>query len=492
MSRRGGSADLPLHGGRVPAWLGQRMTRLGAVMCQAIVHAYGRDELLRRLAHPFWFQSFGAVMGMDWHSSGITTSVIGALKRGLSPLAGELGIHVCGGRGRHSRATPDELLAVGELTGIDGSALARASRLVAKVDSAAVQDGFDLYLHGFIVSDDGRWVVVQQGMNGARKQARRYHWLSEGLESFVDAPHAAIDGPGQGRIVNLADHRAAAAREAQVELLRELAPEAIAREFVKLEAALGDAGFERSSGAARAGAARRMSGGAQAVSARRSSKGGAPVSSAEVIPVTGDLFGGVPDAIPAPVLEPWSPDGRPHLSLPDHHDVRGGDVVLRRLHGALAAAAEQGPKDFTELLQVPGVGARTVRSLAMVAEVLHGTPCRFSDPARFSLAHGGKDRHPFPVPTLVLDQTIGVLKTALAQARLGNEEKLEAIRRLDAQARRLEATASGPSVEEYIAQERRDSHRYGGRSVFGWEPAPAAELEDEALQVASRVASTGS
>src|SRR6195256_478036 len=177
MARRSGSADLPLHGGRVPPWLASRVATLGAVICQAIVHHYGRDELLRRLAHPFWFQSFGCVMGMDWHSSGITTSVLGALKRGLSPLQKELGIHVCGGRGKHSRQTPQELVAIGERVGLDGAALARASRLVAKVDSAAVQDGFQLYLHGFIVSDDGRWVVIQQGMNDASGQARRYHWL---------------------------------------------------------------------------------------------------------------------------------------------------------------------------------------------------------------------------------------------------------------------------------------------------------------------------
>jgi len=429
MSRRTGSADLPLHGGRVPAWLGQRMTRLGAVLCEAIVHHYGRDEMLRRLAHPFWFQSFGAVMGMDWHSSGITTSVIGALKRGLAPLSGELGIHVCGGRGRHSRATPDELLAVAQRTGLDGAVLARASRLVAKVDSAAVQDGFDLYLHGFIVSDDGQWVVVQQGMNGDRRQARRYHWLSEGLRDFVDAPHAAIEGPGQGRIVNLADRRASASRQAQVDLLQDLGPAAIAREFARID---GRASVP------------------------------APVAATGT---TGDLF-----ATPL----------QPHLSMPDHHDVRAGDVVVRRLHGALAAAAENGPRDFTELLQVPGVGARTVRSLAMVAEVLHGTPCRFSDPARFSLAHGGKDRHPFPVPTRVLDHTIGVLKHAMQQAKLGNEERLQAIARLDAQARRLEATATGPSVEAYIAQERADSHGYGGRSVFGWEPAPGGEADVDA------------
>src|SRR5918997_2870534 len=212
MTRRSGSADLPLHGGRVPSWLGQRMTRLGAVIAEAIVHHYGRDELLRRLAHPFWFQSFGAVMGMDWHSSGITTSVIGALKRGLAPMSGELGLHVCGGRGRHSRQTPHELALIADRVGLDGTALGHASRLVAKVDSAAVQDGFDLYLHGFIVADDGKWVVVQQGMNGDSRTARRYHWLAGGLTSFVNAPHTAIDGINQGQIVNLTDRRAEPSR----------------------------------------------------------------------------------------------------------------------------------------------------------------------------------------------------------------------------------------------------------------------------------------
>lgn len=428
MSRRSGSADLPLHGGRVPRWLADRMTRLGAVVCEAIVHAYGRDELLRRLAHPFWFQSLGAVMGMDWHSSGITTSVIGALKRGLAPLAGELGVHVCGGRGRHSRATPAELLAIGERVGFDGGALAQASRMVAKVDSAAVQDGFDLYLHGFIVSDDGRWVVVQQGMNGARRQARRYHWLSEELTSFVDAPHAAIDGPQQGHIINLADRRAARSRQAQVGLLSSLGPQGIVRELSRIE----------------------------------------PAAPAEA----------------APQLELL-----PHLAMPDRHEVRGRDLIERRLHGALAAAAESGPRDFAELLQVPGVGARTVRSLAMVAEVVHGAPCRFSDPARFSLAHGGKDRHPFPVPTKVYDHTIGVLRSAVRNAKLGREEQLEAIRRLDTQARALERDADGPSVDDYIAQERRDSHAYGGRSVFGWEP-PADDDADATAKPPVRVRRT--
>jgi len=413
MTRRAGSADLPLHTGRVPPWLAERMTRLGAVISEAIIQEYGRDELLRRLAHPFWFQSFGAVMGMDWHSSGITTSVIGALKRGLAPLSGELGIHVCGGRGRHSRQTPDELVRIGERVGIDGTALARTSRLVAKVDSAAVQDGFDLYLHGFIVTDDGHWVVIQQGMNGDRRQARRYHWLSQGLESFVDAPHAAIDGIAQGVIVNLTDRRAEASRQSQLDLLATAGPDRIEREFTRL---------------------------------------------------TGKET--------PPPMQPTLP----HLVMPGHHDVRAGDVIARRLHGTLAAAADRGPADFADLLLVPGVGARTVQALAMVAEVVHGAPYRFSDPARFSLAHGGKDRHPYPVPLKVYDRTIEVMKSAVRRAKLGQSDELAAIRRLDEQARRLERTASGPSVDSVIAEERRRSHHYGGRSVFGVEPPPAEDV----------------
>jgi hypothetical protein len=410
MARRAGSADLPLHGGRVPKWLGDRMTRLGAVVSQAIVHHYGRDELLRRLAHPFWFQSFGAVMGMDWHSSGITTSVIGALKRGLTPLSGELGIHVCGGRGKHSRQTPHELVTIGDQVGFDGADLARSSRLVAKVDSAAVQDGFDLYLHGFIVTDDGKWVVVQQGMNGDLRQARRYHWLSEGLTSFVDEPHAAIDGPGQGEIINITDRRADRSRRAQVDVLSSLGPDRIVQELEALSPAA--------------------------------------TESAQL--------------------------SLPHLLMPTRHDVKPSDIVLRRLHGNLAAAADRGPTDFTELLLTPGVGARTVRSLAMVAEVVHGAPYRFSDPARFSLAHGGKDRHPFPVPTRVYDETIRVLKSAVQKAKLGNDEELSAIKRLDAQARALECDATTLGLSQIVAGELDRSPEYGGRSVFGWEPVPSA------------------
>jgi len=406
VTRRSGSADLPLHNGYVPKWLADRMTRLGAVLVQAVVHHYGRDEFLRRLSHPFWFQSFGAVMGMDWHSSGITTSVLGALKRGLSPLQRELGLHVCGGRGKHSRRTPDELVTVGNRVGFDGAQLAGVSRLIAKVDSAAVQDGFELYLHGFIVADDGRWVVVQQGMNGERRQARRYHWLSEGLKSFVDEPHAAIEGHAQGNIINLTDRRAEASREKQLELLAALGPDGITREL---------------------------------------------------------------EAIKSPSAKPPPQPTLPFLVMPSHHDVRPADVHLRRLHGALAAAAERGPADFPDLLLTPGVGARTVQALALVAEVVHGAPCRLSDPARFSLAHGGKDRHPFPVPTKVYDETIRVLKSAVTKAKLGQNEQLAALQRLDRESRRLESVAEGPPLQQIVSEEFALSHTYGGRSVFGWE-----------------------
>jgi hypothetical protein len=416
MAQRAGTADLPLHGGRVPPWLAERMARLGVVIAEAIILDYGRDDFLRRLAHPFWFQSFGAVMGMDWHSSGITTSVLAALRRGLSPRERELGLRVCGGRGRQSRQTPVQLVAAAGRTGLDGDALVRASRLVAKVDSAAVQDGFELYLHGFVLADDGKWVVVQQGMNGDSRYARRYHWLSEGLKSFVDAPHAAIDGRNQGDIVNLTDRRAARARAAQTALLRDLGPDRIAAEVADLE--------------------------------RR------------------------PTAAAAPTL--------PHLFMPAHHDVRPRDVAIRRLHGALAAAADRGPQDFADLLLVPGVGARTVRALALVAEVVHGAPCRFADPARFSLAHGGKDRAPFAVPTAVYDRTIATLKTAIARARLGDDERLAAIRRLDAEARRLERTATGPDLDAHVAGERARSREWGGRSVFGWEPPDRSAPADAA------------
>jgi uncharacterized protein len=389
------------------------MARLGRVLTEAIVLQYGRDEMLRRLSHPFWFQSFGAVMGMDWHSSGITTSVLGALKRGLAPVQDELGLYVCGGRGRHSRRTPDELRALGNRIGLDGDGLTRASRLVAKVDSAAIQDGYALYLHGFVVTREGHWTVVQQGMSDREGLARRYHWLSEGLTSFVDEPHAAIDGHPRGEILNMTDHRAVPSREAQVTLARQ--PAVVLRELHRFR------------------------------------------------------------------------DHPPHLTMPAHHEVRVSDVLLRRLGATLAAAADRGPHDFAELLLTPGVGARTVEALALVAEVMHGAPSRFRDPARFSYAHGGKDGHPFPVPIDVYDRTLSVMRQAVEQAKLGNDERLQALQRLDRAARRLEEVVSmdAGQFEALVESENARSSLYGGRTASGLaRPAPALPAARRGHQLA--------
>jgi len=246
---------------------------------------------------------------------------------------------------------------------------------------------------------DGHWVVIQQGMMPEQRLARRYHWKSEGLDSFVDNPHSAIEGPSQGTIVNLADARAAGNRSAQLELALR-GPDGVLAVLEQLRPA------------------------------------------------------------PAPLQATL-----PHVVMPAHHEVRQSDVLMRRLRGTLAAAADRGPKDFPELLLVPGVGARTVEALAHVAEVVHGAPCRFTDPARFSMAHGGKDGHPFPVPLRVYDQTLRVLKDAISQARLGNDERLRALRELDRQARDLERTATQPDFVDYLEQQHRDSSSLGGRTV---------------------------
>ncbi len=384
---------MPLHGGRVPHWLAARMATLGAAITEAVILYEGKGGFLRRLSDPFWFQAFGAVLGMDWHSSGITTSVMGALKRGLGPRSAELGLRVCGGRGRHSRRTPAELIEVAESTGLDGAGLVRASKLVAKVDNTAVQDGYSLYLHAFVVTDEGDWVVVQQGMNQAAGEARRYHWRSEAVESFVDEPHDAVVGPNVGEIVNLTDHRAAPAREATLELA-----------------------------------------------------------------YTG------PDTV---VEELRRATNNRHLSMPTHHEVRFTDVFLRRLHGVIALANEQGADNFEDLLLTKGLGPRTMQALALVAEVACGAPSRFDDPARFAFAHGGKDGHPHPVPLKVYDGTIQALRSALDRARVGRTEKIEAFRRLDSKTRELERIAGGPSLDAIIDDEWKRSPERGGMTVLG-------------------------
>jgi uncharacterized protein len=382
-------ADLPLHYGKVPPWLAQRMSALGGAIVEAIVLEYGKSAVLSRLSDPFWFQSLGCVMGMDWHSSGITTSVMGALKRSVNPRFKELGIYIAGGKGKHSRETPNELTAFGERTGLNAVELVRSSKLTAKVDNNLVQDGFQVYLHTFVVSDTGEWVVVQQGMNDETGMARRYHWHSEQVRSFIENPHTSIYGKNQGLILNLTDEQAVNAKAGMMEILKE-DPQFMLPEIQK-------------------------------------------------------------------------------IILPMHHEVRAENVNMKRLGATLTLAHERNITDFEELVLLEGVGPRAIQSLALVSEVIHGAPSRFADPARFSFAHGGKDGHPFPVPLNTYDETIGVLKTAIDKAKLGNTDKQEAIKKLGQISQLLEQSfePDAGAFEKAMERERRDSYKYGGRTVFG-------------------------
>jgi len=381
-------ADLPLHYGKVPPWLAERMSKLGGAILESIVLEYGRGEVLSRMSDPLWFQALGCVLGMDWHSSGITTSVMGALKKALNPKFNEIGIYIAGGKGKHSRQTPDELLRLSDRTGLNGTELVRSSKLSAKVDNNAIQDGFQIYLHTFVVTKEGEWSVIQQGMNDGSGMARRYHWNSKDLNSFVEEPHAFIYGANQGEILNLTDKDASKTKDGLLELVKE-SPAIMLPEIRK-------------------------------------------------------------------------------VVMPSHHDVREKDVDLKRLGSVLALAHERGVKDFESLLLLEGVGPRAIQSLTLVSEVIHGTPSRFTDPARFSFAHGGKDGHPFPVPTKTYDQTIEILRSAVEKARLGNTDKNEAIKNLTFAAQAIEKNFM-PNANFYkvIEEERRNSYKYGGRTVFG-------------------------
>jgi len=385
--KRSGVADLPLHGGRVPRWLAQRMTALGTGITEAIVRDYGTSSFLSRLSDPFWFQAFGAVMGMDWHSSGITTSVMGALKRGLSPRSDELGLYICGGRGKYSRNTPAELTSLAERKGFDGDALVRTSRLTARVDNNAIADGFQIYLHNFILTKDGEWAVVQQGLNDKTGTARRYHWHSASVQDFVSEPHTGVVGEHQGTIMNLVDKKATSAQDAMLSLVNEGPDEVL--------------------------------------------------------------------------------DVARHLVLPAHHEVRSANVDLKRLGAVLATAYERDLHSFAELLLTEKLGPRTLQSLALVAEVVHGAPSRFSDPARFSFAHGGKDSHPFPVPLKTYDESVRFLKTALDSAKVDGREKLDGLRRLDKFVSSVEdRLAPKADFEKILEYERRISPSLNGRSVY--------------------------
>ena len=430
MIRNSGHADLPLHTGTVPRWLADRMMVLGTLITESLVENFGPDEVLVRLSDPLWFQSFGAVMGMDWHSSGITTSVMYALKRGLNPRAKELGIYVCGGRGKYSRLTPDELLEIASREGLNGDELVRNSKLVAKVDNNAVQDGFQLYQHNFVLTRNGKWTVIQQGMNGAEKKARRYHWCSTNLRSFVEEPHSGVVGDNRGKILNLTDTEAKGARNSILEMSRE-EPERMLREIVQI-------GKPAS----------------QMILMQDGKSVGGVAGGSTALPNQQELF---------PELQETNERS---IVMPTHHEVLAQDVDLKRLGGVLATAYESQPKDFESLMLTPGLGPRTLQSLALVSEVIYGTPSRFTDPARFSFAHGGKDGHPFPVPLKIYDESIRVLRDSIEKSKLGYKDKSDCIRRLHNVALNVEQNCA-PEVDfdAAIKYEREHSAEWDGKTV---------------------------
>lgn len=429
MIKRSGYADLPLHTGTVPKWLADRMMRLGTLIIEALVLKYGKKEVLIRLSDPLWFQSLGAVLGMDWHSSGITTSVMYALKRGLNRRAKELGIVVCGGRGKYSRRTPEELQILADMTGMDGNKLINCSKLAAKVDGTALQDGFQLYQHNFILSDQGDWTVVQQGMNVSEKKARRYHWSSEKLRSFVENPHTGVTGENQGLILNLTDINASSTRSKILSLTQEN-PDRIISEVKKM-------------------------------------------GSSESLQF--ELFDDTeknknPPSNQNNLSNEWQKTqilikNDRNLVMPSHHEIRAEDVDLKRLGAVLATAYESENTDFESLLLTPGLGPRTLQSLTLVSEVIYGTPSRFTDPARFSFAHGGKDGHPFPVTTKIYDESIRILGESIEESKMGYSEKSECLYRLEKTARYVEENCEPEAdFDALIAHEREHSKEWGGRT----------------------------
>ena len=350
---RTGTAHLPLHYGRAPRWLFGRMTRLAREIASVVVEEHGTEEMLRRLSDPFWFQSFGCVLGFDWHSSGLTTTACGALKEGLRERQEELGLFVAGGKGATSRRTPQEIEAVGASLDTDPVVLTYASRMAAKVDSAALQDGYQIYHHTFVFNREGKWCVVQQGMNVSTRYARRYHWLSEGLEDFICEPHAAVCCDEKGEVLNMVARESSEARRTST-LLSQEQPDWLVGELTRLQ----------------------------------------------------------------------------HLDLPAHHEVRLQDIHPERLRSIFLKTYEDKPQHFEALLGMPGVGPQTIRALSLVAELVYGATPSFRDPVRYSFAHGGKDGHPYPVDRANYDQSIATLEQALRRARVGDRERLSALRRL--------------------------------------------------------------
>lgn len=353
---RTGTANLPLHGGKAPAWLFQRMKKLARYMCLYIVEEMGSEELLRKLSDPFWFQAFGCVLGFDWHSSGVTTTACGAIKEGLKGTEKDTGIFCAGGKGKAGLKTLQEIDAAADRFSLSfGSELIQASRMSAKVDSSGVQDGYSIYHHTFLYTRDGAWSVIQQGMNPDNCYARRYHWLSENVRDFVNEPHTGIQrsAPGDEYVLNLVARESEDNRDTAAGLVRD------------------------------------------------------------------DINGLVRDL-----------KKLPELSLPSRHMVTTKDINVKYYLKVMETVRDARPETYSELMQVPGVGAATLRAISLVSELIYGQPASTRDPATFSYAHGGKDGTPFPVERKTYDNTIEVMRLAVEKSKVEHSEKQKAVKRL--------------------------------------------------------------
>jgi len=383
-----GIMGMPLHFGKVPRWLTERMGKMGSAIIESVAQNYGKSEVLTRLSNPNWFQAFGAVTGMHWNSSGVTATVLGSLKRKINPMADELGIYILGGKGKYSYYAPNQIKRVSNKHGLKGDELVKSCQLTRRVDNNAIQDGYNLYQQYFILSDEGEWTAISQGMNTSTRRARRYHWHSPSVRSFVDDPHKGITGERGGKILNLADSRADIARKNIVGLTKEN---------------------------------------------------------------------------PQEVMDVYK-----NISLPNHHDVRESDVNMKRLGSVLNMAYDRSVDNFEDLLMLKGIGPRTIKSLALVSEVVHGDSSRFDDPARFSFAVGGKDGRPHPVDKESYDETIEILGDAVEKSKLGYNDKSKALKRLHNATVKNESSFKPISfLNDFLDYEWKHSEKKGGMTFMG-------------------------
>ena len=383
-----GTIGMPLHFGKVPTFLTDRMGKMGDAIVESVVYNYGKSEVLTRMSDPNWFQALGAVMGMHWNSSGVTATVLGSLKQHINPKASDLGLYILGGKGKSAWNTPNQIHRVADRHGLPGTELAKSARLTSRIDNNAIQDGFNLYQQYFILSDEGEWTAISQGLNKQSRRARRYHWHSPTVRSFGDSPHTGIVGLESQRVLNLTDSTADMLRTHMVDLTKEN-PKIVAEAIREAE-------------------------------------------------------------------------------LPNRHDVRKEDVNMGRLASVLDLAYNRDIEKFEDLVDLHGVGPRTLKALAMASEIIHGDATRFDDPARFAFAVGGKDGRPHPVDTESLDETIGMLQNAVDRAKLGDKDKSNALRRLHSVAKSGENKGIPMDfLQDLVEHEWQNAENNGGKTFMG-------------------------